>query len=46
MSVALKDFTDALAACEGDYRVDWEPGAVVIVIVIDDEGRKPVSSTR
>jgi hypothetical protein len=43
MSVALKDFTDALAACEGDYRVDWEPGAVVTVHVIDDEGRKPVS---
>ncbi|MGH3247367.1 MAG: SbcC/MukB-like Walker B domain-containing protein, partial [Trebonia sp.] len=43
MSVALKDFTDALAACEGDYRVDWDPGAVVTVVVIDDEGRKPVS---
>jgi hypothetical protein len=44
MSVALKDFTDALAACEEDYRVDWEPGAVVTVRVIDDEGGKPVSS--
>ena len=44
MSVALKDFTDALAACEEDYRVDWEPGAVVTVHVIDDEGRKPVSA--
>ena len=44
MSVALKDFTDALAACEEDYRVDWEPGAVVTVHVIDDEGRKPVST--
>ena len=44
MSVALKDFTDALAACEEDYRVDWEPGAgLVIVNVIDDEGRKPVA---
>ena len=43
MSVALKDFTDALAACEEDYRVDWEPGAVVTVHVIDDEGRKPVA---
>ena len=43
MSIALKDFTDALAACEEDYRVDWEPGAVVTVHVIDDEGRKPVS---
>ncbi len=29
MSVALKDFTDALAACEEDYRVDWEPGGAV-----------------
>jgi hypothetical protein len=44
MSIALKDFTDALAACEEDYRVDWEPGAVVTVHVIDDEGRKPVST--
>jgi Putative exonuclease SbcCD, C subunit len=43
MSVALKDFTEALAACDGDYRVDWEPGAVVTVHVIDDEGRKPVA---
>ena len=44
MSVALKDFTDALAACEEDYRVDWEPGVVVTVHVIDDEGRKPVAT--
>ena len=44
MSLALKDFTDALAACEEDYRVDWEPGAVVTVHVIDDEGRKPVAA--
>ena len=46
MSVALKDFTDALAACEEDYRVDWEPGGagLVIVNVIDDEGRKPVAA--
>jgi hypothetical protein len=44
MSVALKDFTDALAACEEDYRVDWEPGTVVTVHVIDDEGRKPVAA--
>jgi hypothetical protein len=43
MSVALKEFTEALAACEEDYRVDWEPGAVVTVHVIDDEGRKPVT---
>ena len=43
MSVALKDFTEALAACDEDYRVDWEPGAVVTVHVIDDEGRKPAA---
>jgi hypothetical protein len=43
MSVALKDFTEALAACDEDYRVDWEPGVVVTVHVIDDEGRKPVA---
>jgi Putative exonuclease SbcCD, C subunit len=44
MSIALKDFTEALAACDEDYRVDWEPGAVVTVHVIDDEGRKPVAA--
>jgi hypothetical protein len=44
MSVALKEFTEALAACDQDYRVDWEPGAVVTVHVIDDEGRKPVAA--
>jgi hypothetical protein len=43
MSVALKEFTEALAACDEDYRVDWEPGSVVTVHVIDDEGRKPVA---
>jgi hypothetical protein len=43
MSVGLKDFTEALAACDEDYRVDWDPGAVVTVHVIDDEGRKPVA---
>jgi hypothetical protein len=43
MSLALKDFTEALAACDEDYRVDWEPGAVVTVHLIDDEGRKPVA---
>jgi hypothetical protein len=43
MSIALKEFTEALAACDEDYRVDWEPGAVVTVHVIDDEGRKPVA---
>jgi hypothetical protein len=44
MSAALKDFTEALAVCDADYRIDWEPGAVVTVHVIDDEGRKPVAS--
>jgi uncharacterized protein (TIGR02679 family) len=29
MSAALKDFTEALAVCDADYRIDWEPGAVV-----------------
>jgi hypothetical protein len=43
MSTALKDFTEALAACDEDYRVDWVPGGVVTVHVIDDEGRKPVA---
>ncbi|HET9968493.1 MAG TPA: SbcC/MukB-like Walker B domain-containing protein, partial [Streptosporangiaceae bacterium] len=43
MSLALKDFTEALAACDEDYRVDWEPGAIVTVHVIDDEGRKPLA---
>jgi hypothetical protein len=44
MSVALKDFTDALAICEEDYRVDFDPGTPVTVHVIDDEGRKPVAA--
>jgi hypothetical protein len=43
MSTGLKDFTEALAACDEDYRVDWEPGGVVTVHVIDDEGRRPVA---
>jgi Putative exonuclease SbcCD, C subunit len=43
MSTGLKDFTEALAVCDEDYRVDWEPGGVVTVQVIDDEGRKPVA---
>ncbi|HEY6792310.1 MAG TPA: SbcC/MukB-like Walker B domain-containing protein, partial [Trebonia sp.] len=45
MSVALKDFEQALEACDEDYRVDWEPGGggLVIVSVVDDEGRKPVA---
>ncbi len=44
MSGALKEFTDALAACDEEYRVDWEPGRVVVVHVIDDEGRKPAAA--
>jgi len=43
MSTGLKDFTEALAACDEDYRVDWTPGGVVTVHVLDDEGRKPVA---
>jgi uncharacterized protein (TIGR02680 family) len=45
MSVALKDFEQALEACDEDYRVDWEPGrgGIYIVSVLDDEGRKPVA---
>ncbi len=45
MSTGLKDFEQALEACDEDYRVDWEPGGsgLVIVNVIDDEGRKPVA---
>jgi putative exonuclease SbcCD C subunit len=45
MSVGLKNFEQALEACDEDYRVDWEPGGggLVIVNVIDDEGRKPVA---
>jgi uncharacterized protein (TIGR02680 family) len=44
MSGGLKDFEQSLEACEGDYRVDWEPGVVVVVSVLDDEGRKPVAA--
>ena len=44
MSIALKEFTEALAACDEDYRVDWEPGVVVTVHVIDDEGRRPAAA--
>jgi uncharacterized protein (TIGR02680 family) len=45
MSTGLKDFEQALEVCDEDYRVDWEPGGggLVIVNVIDDEGRKPVA---
>ena len=45
MSTALKDFEQALEACDEDYRVDWEPGrgGIWIVSVLDDEGRKPVA---
>ena len=44
MSVALNDFNDALAICEEDYRVGFDPGTPVTVHVIDDEGRKPVAA--
>src|SRR5262249_55604270 len=41
MSIALKEVTEALAACDEDYRGDWDPRAVVPGHVIDDEGRQP-----
>jgi hypothetical protein len=44
ISVALNDFNDALAICEEDYRVGFDPGTPVTVHVIDDEGRKPVAA--
>jgi hypothetical protein len=44
MSDALKDFNDALGACEDDYRLDWEPGdSVIVVRVHDADGRHPVA---
>lgn len=42
MSDALRTFGDALAACEADYRLDYDPTGVVTVFVIDEEGRNPV----
>ncbi|HEX4832559.1 MAG TPA: SbcC/MukB-like Walker B domain-containing protein, partial [Trebonia sp.] len=45
MSAALKDFEQALEACDEHYRVDWEPGrgGIYLVSVLDDEGRQPVA---
>jgi hypothetical protein len=45
MSEALKEFSDALNACEEDYRLDWQPGeSVIIVQVQDGDGRHPVAA--
>ncbi len=43
MSEALRSFGDALGACEADYRLDYDPTGVVMVFVIDEEGRNPVA---
>jgi hypothetical protein len=43
MSDALRTFGDALASCEADYRLDYDPTGVVLVYVIDEEGRNPVA---
>jgi uncharacterized protein (TIGR02680 family) len=43
MSEALRAFGDALASCEADYRLDYDPTGVVMVFVIDEEGRNPVA---
>jgi hypothetical protein len=43
MSDALRAFGDALASCEADYRLDYDPTGVVMVFVIDEEGRNPVA---
>ncbi|MEV6981745.1 SbcC/MukB-like Walker B domain-containing protein [Sphaerisporangium sp. NPDC051017] len=44
MSEALKEFDDALTACEEDYRLDWEQGeSVVVVRVHDADGRHAVA---
>ncbi|GLY90402.1 SbcC/MukB-like Walker B domain-containing protein [Actinoallomurus iriomotensis] len=42
MSDALRTFGDALTSCEADYRLDYDPTGVVMVFVIDEDGRKPV----
>ena len=42
MSDALRVFGDALASCEADYRLDYDPTGVVMVFVIDEDGRNPV----
>ncbi|GAA3819695.1 hypothetical protein GCM10022226_45150 [Sphaerisporangium flaviroseum] len=44
VSNALRDFQAALENCQEDYRLDWEPGAVLTVHVIDADGRGPVSA--
>jgi hypothetical protein len=44
ISNALRDFQAALEKCQEDYRLDWEPGAVLAVHVIDADGRGPVSA--
>src|SRR5262249_54268108 len=44
VSVALKDFGEALTQCDENYQVDQRvSGGIVTVEVIDDEGRKPVA---
>jgi hypothetical protein len=42
MSDALRTFGDALTSCEADYRLDYDPTGVVMVFVIDEDGRNPV----
>ncbi|MBP2703941.1 TIGR02680 family protein [Microbispora sp. RL4-1S] len=45
MSDALKEFGEALNACEEDYRLDWEQGeSLVLVRIHDADGRHPVTS--
>ena len=44
MSDALRTFGDALASCEADYRLDYDPTGVVMVFVIDEDGRGPVAT--
>jgi len=44
MSVALKEFTESLAVCDEDYRVEWDPAGVVSVHVMDADGRHPVAT--
>ncbi len=43
MSEALRTFGDAIASCEADYRLDYDPTGVVMVFVSDEEGRSPVA---
>ncbi len=44
MSDALRVFGEALAACEADYRLDYDHTGVVTVFVIDEDGRGPVAA--